>query len=185
MRFHIEGRLVAPALSGQSEFREFLFDGLIHVVLAELVGDTDGILDRVSIGPAVANDGDSLDPEQRRAAVLRIIQPPLESAKRILGKDVADLCRQRLLKFLAEHRDERFDQSFTEFQRDVAREPVTNDNVDFAFENVAAFDVADEIDRRELRDLNAPSSVRFLSSPLPRWTASPTRGRRIPNIARE
>ena len=142
------GRLCS-CTSGQSEFHEFLFDGVIHVVFAELVRNTNGILDRIGIGPAVTDDRDSLDPEQRRAAEFGIVQPPLERAKCILRKNVANLRRQRFLKFLAEHRDERFDQSFAEFQRDVSGESVTDDDVDIALENVAAFDVADEVDRRE------------------------------------
>ena len=96
--FHVNGQTyVAPAASRQSEFREFRFDGVIHVVFAELVGHADGVLDRVGIGSAVTNDGNSLDAEQWRAAVLGIIQPALEIAKRILRKDGADLCGESFL----------------------------------------------------------------------------------------
>ena len=41
-------------------------------------------------------------------------------------------------------------QPFAQLQRDVAGESVADDDIDIAFENVAALNVADEIDRRRL-----------------------------------
>ena len=75
-----------------------------------------------------------------------------ESSKCILSEDVSNLCGKRLLEFLAEHRAERFDQTFAEFQADIAGEAVAHNNIDFAFENISSFDISDEIDRRALED---------------------------------
>ena len=44
----------------------------------EFSGNPDRILDRVAVGRAVADDGDAFQPEQRRTAVLGIVEALLE-----------------------------------------------------------------------------------------------------------
>ncbi len=52
-----------------------------------------------------------------------------------------------------QQRLDRFDESFAQLQRDVAGEPVADDDVRFTGVDVAPFDVADEGDRRGLQEL--------------------------------
>src|SRR5437667_12836972 len=68
--------------SGDSQFRKFRFDCPIHIVLAEIVRDTDGIFDCVRIGATVADNRYSIDSQQRRPSILGIIQAPPESPER-------------------------------------------------------------------------------------------------------
>src|SRR5436190_12675668 len=130
----------------QSQLRKLSFDRIVYVVFAELAGDANGILNRIRIRPAMTDNGNSLDAKQRSAAEFGIIQTPLERAKRVLRENSADLCRKSAVQFLAEHFDERFEQSFAEFQRDVSRETIADNHVDITFEDVSTFDVANEID---------------------------------------
>ena len=84
-------------------------------MFTEIVGDTDGILDRVGIRAAVTNNRYSFDTQQRRAAVFGIIQTPPEGPERFFREDIADLRRQRFLEFLAEHSAEGFDETLAQF----------------------------------------------------------------------
>src|SRR5207247_10881538 len=70
--------------SGDSQFRKFRFDCPVHIVLAEIVRDTDGIFDCVRIGATVADNRYSIDSQQRRPSILGIIQAPPESPERFL-----------------------------------------------------------------------------------------------------
>ena len=55
-----------------------LFYFLINMAAREIDRYTDGVLDRVGIGSAVADDAHALHSEQRRAAEFRIIYTLLE-----------------------------------------------------------------------------------------------------------
>src|SRR6187549_3439263 len=101
----------------------------------------------------MAHDGDSFYSKQRCTAVFRVIETASESVECVLCEDVSNLGGERLLKFLAEHRPECFDKTFAEFQADVAGETIAHDDIDFAFEDVAAFDVPNKIDWRTLQIL--------------------------------
>ena len=136
-----------------AEFRELGFNDVIHFVFAAIVGDPDRVLDGIRIRPAMANDRNSLDAKQRSAAIFRIIKPPAKRAECLLSENVSDFRGNRLLQFLPEHGGERFDKAFAQLQRDVAGETIADDNVDLTFENVAAFTVADEVDRGKLQRL--------------------------------
>ena len=43
------------------ELLEFHFNSVVHIMFAELTGDSNGILDGVGIGSPVTHNGDSLD----------------------------------------------------------------------------------------------------------------------------
>src|SRR5690242_7764066 len=85
------------------QLRELRFDIAIHVVFAEVVCDANGILDRIRIGAAMTNDSYSVDTQQRRSAILRIIETAPKRAECFLREDVSDLGGESLLQFLAEH----------------------------------------------------------------------------------
>ena len=59
----------------------------------------------------------------------------------------------RLPQFGLEQTHNRFDQTFAGLQNHVAGETVADDYVNVAGKNVTAFDVADEVDRRILHQL--------------------------------
>ncbi len=71
--------------------------------------------------------------------------------KRFLGQNVPDLGRKRALEFIAQHRFYRFNEPLTQFERDVSRESVTNNDIDFAFENVSPLDIPDKVQWRLLQ----------------------------------
>ena len=77
-----------------------------------------------------------------------------------------------------------FDQAFADFQGDVADEAVADDHVHVAAENVAAFDVADEVERKLLQAAAASrvSSLPFISSSPMESRA--TRGCLMPQMVR-
>src|SRR5262245_66510411 len=114
---------------GQPEFQEFLFNDIVHVVLAELARDSNSILDRVGIGSSMADDRDPLDTEQWRSSELGVIQSAFERAERVLCEDRADLGRQCPVQLLAKHGNKRFEQAFAEFQRNVPSKPVATDDI--------------------------------------------------------
>src|SRR5678815_623480 len=146
-RVFIEGVLCSRA-PRESEFQELLLNGVIDIVLAELARDADSVFDGVGIGSAVAHDGNPLNSGQRCAAVLRIVEPALESAKCVLSEDGSNFRRKGAMQFLSKHRNERFEQSLTKFQSDVSRESVADNHIDITFEDIAAFNIADEVDGR-------------------------------------
>ena len=60
-----------------------LLDLLVEPGACKFSRNTDRILDRIAIGRSVTDDGDALQPQQRRAAVLGIIQTRLEFLERL------------------------------------------------------------------------------------------------------
>src|SRR5262245_45960244 len=112
----------------KAKLGEFGLDGVIYIVFAEFAGDTNGVLDRVGVRSSVTHDRDSLDAEQRRPSELRVIEPALEFIKSVLRKNGADSRRQGFLQFAFEHGAERLDQSFAEFQRDIANESIAHND---------------------------------------------------------
>src|SRR5439155_15974148 len=134
--------------SRDSQLCEFCFNDVIHLMSAELVCYADSVLDCVCVRTPVANDRNSLDAQEGSTAVFGVIETMLELPEGILREDGADFRRERLLQFLLEHGCERFVYSFAQFQCDIAGKTVTDDDIHITCENIASFDVLDEIDRR-------------------------------------
>src|SRR5262245_61273229 len=108
-------------------------------MFAELARNPNSVFDRICIGTAVAHDGDSLDSKQWCTAVFRVIEAASESVERVLGEDVSNLSRKSLLKFLAEHTAERFDETFAKLEAHITGEAVADNHINFTFENVSSF----------------------------------------------
>src|SRR5580698_7907073 len=141
-------RLAASSNGGSGKL---LFDFFVEARAAEFAGDANGVLDSDSIGTAVADDGDAADAEQRRAAVFGGIGALAETVESVFGEHVADLRFEAALDGFFQHGANVLDQSFADLQRDVADEAVADDHVHIAAEYVAAFDVANEVERKLLQ----------------------------------
>ena len=64
---------------------------LVH---GEVAGDADGVLDRLRVRAAVADDAAAVDAEERRAAVLGVVDALLDVVERALEQQRADLARR-------------------------------------------------------------------------------------------
>src|SRR4029079_16095904 len=99
-------------------------------------------------------------PDKRRAAVFRIIEPPVSFAERTATEQVADSRGKIFLKGVLEDRTGKTCHALHGFERDVAGKAVTNDNVDFTVENIPAFNVADVVQRCRRKFLaRAPGQI--------------------------
>ena len=101
----------------------------------------------------MADDAETGDAHQRRAAVFRVVDPPAKPPERPARQQVADLARERALQLLAEQLLDHLDQAFTQLQRDVAGEAVADNHVGLPAENVPRLDVPDEVQPRALEQL--------------------------------
>ena len=120
----------------------------------------------------MADDADAADAEQRRAAVLGIIDAFLEIEEGAFRQDVADLAGNGGLERLAEEVADHLDETLADLEGDVADEAVADDHVDVAAVDVAAFDVADVV---QVRFLRRGAAARVTSLPL--WSSSPMESR--------
>ena len=126
-------------------------DVFVHLRLDRLDGDLDRVLDRARRRLAVRDDADAVDAEQRRAAVLGVV----ELLERVHHRFLIDAR-------LGEQADDERRDRLVELEHDVADEPVADDDVDRAAvalpgRQVAPLDVADEVEPGRLEEL-----VRFL-----------------------
>ena len=95
---------------------------------------------------------DSADAEQRGAAVLGVVEALFEVAEGLAGEERADLGGDGGLQGFAEGDGDELGGAFAGLEGDVADEAVADDDVGVAVEEVAAFDVADEVDVGELAE---------------------------------
>src|SRR5262245_34698975 len=133
--------------ASQSHFAQFALDALTQIGFIEFLGDADRVADGFRRRAAVTDQHDLLAAQQRRSAEFRIIEALLDAAESLSGQDSSGLRQHRLSQLGLEQSHNRLDQTFAGFQNDVAGETVANDHVDLAGEDVAPFDVSDEIDR--------------------------------------
>ena len=97
------------------------------------------------------DDAHALHAQQRRAAVLRVIHALLEIRERALRENVADLAGDGGPQRFAQQVSEHLHQPFAHLQRHVADEAVAHDHVHRAAIDIAAFDVADEVEIQALQ----------------------------------
>ena len=79
---------------------------LAEADLREAVGDADGVLHRHRVRAAVADERDAVDPEQRRAAVLRVVHAPTQPLERPGHQRRAELRQQARARHLLAHHAE-------------------------------------------------------------------------------
>ncbi len=127
------------------------FDAGVDLGLGELGGDADAVHDRLLVRRAVADDADAAHAEQRRAAVLGVVEALLEVVEGLAREQRADLRGDGGLERLAQQRADQFGGALAGLEGDVADEAVADRDVGVAVEEVAAFDVADEVDAAKAR----------------------------------
>ena len=125
-------------------------DALDELTGREPVRHGDGVAHRLGARPAVADDGDAGDAEQRRAAVFRVVDAPAEMPQRPPRQQRSDAHRDRARQLLAQQILHHVDEPLADLQRDVAGEAVADDHVGVAAVDIARLDVADELQRRAL-----------------------------------
>ena len=94
----------------------------------------------------MADDADTFDAQERGAAILGIIEALLERIEGLAGEDIPHLGGDGAGKRLLEHSDDGVHHALADFQGHVADEAVADDDVDVAAEEVAALDVAHEVE---------------------------------------
>ena len=138
----------------------------------EPIRHRDGVAHRLRARSAVADDRHAGDAEQRRAAVLGVVHAPAEMPERPPRQQRSDAHRERARQLLAQQLLDHFDQPFADLQRDIAGEPVADDDVGVAAVDVARLDVADERERRRLEQpVRLARQLVALRSPRRRSTA--------------
>ncbi len=92
----------------------------------------------------------SRDSEKRHRTVFGIVRPALEAQERRAREPAAEPRTQRSPELFAHHGDDQLGHRFGGLQQDVAHESIADHDVRLAVEDVAPFDVADEIETGRL-----------------------------------
>ena len=95
---------------------------------------------------AVAYDADSADAQEGSAAVFGVVEAAFEVADGFAGEEGAYLRGDGGLEGFAKSAAEEFGCSFRRLEGYVAYEAVADGDIGVAVEEIAAFDVADEVD---------------------------------------
>src|SRR5262245_9037229 len=98
-------------------------DALDELGAGEPIGHRNRVAHRLRTRAAVAHDGDAGDAEQRCAAVLRVVDAPVETSQRAVRQERSDAHRDGARQLLFQEILDDFHQSFADLQRDVAGEP--------------------------------------------------------------
>src|SRR5437773_2157830 len=83
---HSSGSRLIPSFAQAQHF----LDVLIDFSIGEFGRHPDGVLDGIGVGSAMADDASPAHPQQRRAAVLRVVQPFFKIRKSVSGNGVSD-----------------------------------------------------------------------------------------------
>src|SRR5438552_6577999 len=149
----LAGRLDARlARLARRHLRHGIADAVIHVVSVKVKGHADGVLDGARRGTSVTNDRRSLHPQERHTPVLGIVDLLAKPPERRAGQEVPEPRPDRLPDLLPQEMENRLGGAFDRLQRDVADEAVADNDVGLAIEDIAPFNVADEVEGRLLQD---------------------------------
>src|SRR5215469_7823713 len=133
--------------------RQLALNVLVDATIDKLGSDANRVLNRVRVRRSVRDETCPLHPEQRSAAIFGVVQALLEIAESTAREQVSNLPGDGLRQRLFQGGAHQVDHAFGTLQRDVADESVGYDHVDLAVVNIAAFDVADEIQGKLLHEL--------------------------------
>src|SRR5436305_3869999 len=85
------------------QLRDLVVDLPVQLGGRELDRPADGVLDRMGVRAAVADEAAAVDPEEGGGAVLAVVDPGAEAVEGGLGEQVARLRAGAPLELLSEH----------------------------------------------------------------------------------
>src|SRR6478672_5091788 len=125
----------------------FLDDMRVHLLFNGLGSHAQRVLDRQRRARTVSDDANAIYPEERTAAVLFIIRLIFNRSNGILREECADFSHPCTHELVLEPLKHRHRDRFACFQDNVANESVAHDNFNRIFKEMAAFYVANEVER--------------------------------------
>src|SRR5579862_4808867 len=131
-------------------------DRVDHARADRFGGQTDGVAHRSGFGTSVAHDADAVDAQQRRAAVLGVVEPQRERFEARARERDAEAHEQTAAQLFAEQAEDAEGETFAELEDDVADEPVAHHDVGGAGKDAAPLDVPDEPQARPAEQLRRP-----------------------------
>src|SRR5688572_22169205 len=137
---------VALGMGGSQEVE----DVRVHLLLDEGRGRADRAADGARRRAAVADEDDAVDAEQRRAAVLGVVELLLQALEGGPHEERAELRLEVATDLLARALGNVADHGLGQLEHHVAGEAVGDDHVHLAPQDVPALDVADEVHVRRL-----------------------------------
>src|SRR5262245_3836745 len=105
-------------------------------------GDADGAGNGTLASGSMGFEDSAVKTEERSAAIGFRVHPAFDGAKSILHEQGPKLPMRAGRQLTFQHGENSDSKAFARFQDDVANEPIANDDFDFAFEQVMAFDIA-------------------------------------------
>ena len=128
---------------------DLLLDLLVEAGAGKFRGHANRVLDGGAVGRAVTDDGDALESEQRRSAVLGVVEALLEVLEGRTRQQIAHLAGDGGVQRLLENGAHRLDQSLADLERDIAHKAIADDDVGASVVKVAAFDIAQKVERQQ------------------------------------
>src|SRR5579864_8774302 len=144
---------------GERQLRQARYvgtDRVDHACADRLGREPDGVAHRSGLRAPVAHDADAVDPQQRRAAVLGVVEPQRERLEARARERDAEAHEQAAAQLFAEQAEDAEGETFAELEDDVADEPVAHHDVGGAGKDAAPLDVADEPQARSAEQLRRP-----------------------------
>src|SRR3954470_17823297 len=133
-------------------FFEACANALDDVSGRTLRAEGDRVGNRRSRAGAVGDDYETSQPQQIGAAVGIRVEPLAQAARGGTDEEASEFPARARLDLLSELVEERLDRPFHELERHVAREAVADDHVGCVREQLAALDVADEVEMARLEN---------------------------------
>src|SRR6266849_577020 len=117
--------------------RELLFDFLVHARAGESRGHTDGVFHGVGVRTPMPDHANTAHAQQRRAAVLRVINRLSQRLEGAFRKHPAHLRNQRAVDGSAQQAKNLKRQAFANLERNVANESIADDHVHVAGKKIS------------------------------------------------
>src|SRR6185295_6860976 len=121
------------------------FDSSVHLAETISARYRYRVTNRLRVGAAVTNYRDTLDSQQRRAAVFRVVELFFKLLKRRARQHRSSLRLNGCLQLVLQQSHYELEYSFADFERNVPRESIANDDVHLSRVHIATLDVADKV----------------------------------------
>src|SRR5882724_131464 len=146
--------IVIPCLAPSREDRgggELLFNFLVHARAGKSRSHANGVFHGVGVRTPMTDHTNAADAQQRRAAVLRIINRLPQRLESSLRKHSPHLRKERTIDRLPQQPKNLKRQAFANLQRDVADKAVADDDIHAARKKIPAFHISHEVYRTLLQ----------------------------------